>query len=213
MAVGRRDRLLLASLAGAYAAFALTFRGPRGRFWHRMTSTGLVLGTLALATERDLRRTRVHLSDVVLGLASAGALYAIFGVGDRMARRLVPGGGEQIEEMYALRELRPTGELAGRLALVIAPAEELFWRGLVQRRLARRLGPWPAAAAATAAYAGAHVVTGNVTLTGAAGVAGAFWSALAAAGMPMGALIACHAAWDIWIFLIAPTTGGHGTVD
>jgi membrane protease YdiL (CAAX protease family) len=199
----------MTALAGAYAAFALTFRGPRDRFWQRMTRTGLVLGTLALATEKDLRRTRVHLSDVGLGLASAGALYSIFGAGDRMARALVPGGGEQIEEMYALRTLRPTGELAGRLAVVIAPAEELFWRGLVQRRLARRVGPWPAAVGATAAYAGAHIATGNLTLTGAAGVAGAFWSALAAAGMPMGALIVCHAVWDIWIFLIAPTTSGQ----
>jgi membrane protease YdiL (CAAX protease family) len=213
MAVGLRDRLLLASLAGAYTAFALTFRGPRERFWQRMTHTGLALGTLALATEKDLRGTRVHPSDVGLGLASAGALYAIFGAGDRMARRLVPGGGEQIEEMYALRALRPMGELAGRLALVIAPAEELFWRGLVQRRMARRAGPWPAAAAATAAYAGAHVITGNLTLTGAAGVAGAFWSALTAAGAPMGALIVCHAVWDIWIFLIAPTTGRRGPAD
>jgi hypothetical protein len=49
------------------------------------------------------------------------------------------------------------------------------------------------------------VVTGNLTLTGAAGVAGAYWSALAAAGMPMGALIVSHVAWDVWIFLVAPT--------
>jgi hypothetical protein len=40
---------------------------------------------------------------------------------------------------------------------------------------------------------------------GAAGAAGAFWSALRAAGMPMPALIASHVAWDLWIFLVAPT--------
>jgi hypothetical protein len=55
------------------------------------------------------------------------------------------------------------------------------------------------------AYGGAHVVTGNATLAGAATTAGAYWSALAAAGMPMGALIVSHVAWDIWIFLIRPT--------
>ena len=43
-----RDRLLLGSLAAAYTAFALTFRGPRTRFWDRMTLTGLTLGTLSL---------------------------------------------------------------------------------------------------------------------------------------------------------------------
>jgi hypothetical protein len=50
------------------------------------------------------------------------------------------------------------------------------------------------------------VATGNFTLFGAAGVAGAYWSALAAAGMPMGALVVSHVAWDLFTFLVAPTT-------
>ena len=49
------------------------------------------------------------------------------------------------------------------------------------------------------------MATGNPTLIGAAGVAGAYWSALAAAGVSMPALIVSHIVWDIWIFLIAPT--------
>lgn len=67
------------------------------------------------------------------------------------------------------------------------------------------LGRLPGAVLATAAYGGAHLVTGNLTLVGAATVAGAFWGLLAAAGMPMAALIASHVAWDVTIFLIAPT--------
>ena len=35
-------------LIAAQAAFAATFRGPRDRFWQRMTLTGLSLGALAL---------------------------------------------------------------------------------------------------------------------------------------------------------------------
>ena len=45
------------------------------------------------------------------------------------------------------------------------------------------------------------------TLLGAAGVAGAHWAALYALGMPLGALIVSHAAWDVWIFLLQPTVG------
>jgi hypothetical protein len=141
----------------------------------------------------------------VLGVGSAAGLYGIFQVGDRLARRLMPRGADEIDEVYELRSLKPAGELAARLALVIGPAEELFWRGLVQRRLSDGLGRWRGAAAAAAAYGGAHVVTGNLTLTGAAATAGAYWSALAAAGMPMGALVVSHVVWDIWIFLVAPT--------
>lgn len=206
MRARRRDPLLLAGLGAAYGAFALTFRGPRPAFWQRMTATGLSLGTLALATEPELRRARIRGRDVVTGLASAAGLYGIFVVGDRMVRRVLRQGGEQIGDVYALRELGPVPELVARLALVIGPAEELFWRGFVNPRLQRRLGHWPGAAVGSFAYAGAHVATGNFTLFGAAGVAGAYWSALAAAGMPMGALVVSHVAWDLLTFLVAPTT-------
>ena len=49
------------------------------------------------------------------------------------------------------------------------------------------------------------MVTGNATLVGAATVAGGVWSALAALGVPMPALIVSHIVWDIWIFLVQPT--------
>ena len=192
-------------LAAAQAAFALTFRGPRERFWQRMTLTGLSLGSLALATSPDARRVRIGPREVALGLASAATLYGTFQLGDRFARRFVPGGEAQIRDIYALRTLRPRGEIAARLVAVIGPAEELFWRGLVQAAFMRRLGRWRGAAAGAAAYGGVHLVTGNFTLFGAAGIAGAHWAALYAAGMPMGALIVSHAAWDVWIFLLQPT--------
>ena len=202
----RGDALLAAGLAGAYAGFALTFRGRRRSFWQRMTATGLTLGGLALAAEPELRRARIRRSDVAAGLASAAGLYGVFLAGDRLARRLLPKGGEEIGDIYALQQLRPRAELVARLGLVIAPAEELFWRGFVNERLGRRYGRWPGAALGAAAYGGAHVATGNFTLFGAAGVAGAYWSVLAAARMPMGALVVSHVAWDLWTFLVAPTS-------
>ncbi len=146
------------------------------------------------------------MKDVAAGTAMAGALYGIFRIGDRLARRIMPRGGPEIDETYALRALGPAGEISARLALVIGPAEELFWRGFVQDRLAERAGRWGGAALAAAAYGGAHASTGNATLLGAASVAGAYWSMLRAAGVPLGTLIVSHAIWDVAIFLVAPTT-------
>jgi membrane protease YdiL (CAAX protease family) len=199
------EAALAVGLAAAGPAFAATFRGPRPRFWARMTATGLLLGGLALLANPSLRRTRVGRREVALGLASAAALYSTFRLGDRFARRFVPGGDRQIGEIYALRELEPRRETALRLAAVIAPAEELFWRGLVQEALMARYGRWRGAALAATSYSAVHVASGNFTLVGAAGVAGAHWCALYAAGMPIGALIVSHTAWDIWIFLVQPT--------
>jgi membrane protease YdiL (CAAX protease family) len=190
-------KLLALGIGAAFAAFGLTFRGPRARFWDRMTVTGLVLGGLALATDRDSRRVRIGPGEVALGLATAAGLYGIFRVGDTVARAVMPRGGEEIGDIYALRSLRPKEEVAARLGLVIGPAEELFWRGFVQSRTGYLI--------ATALYGGAHIVTENATLIGAAAVAGAYWGLLRATGMPLGALVVSHVAWDIWIFLIAPT--------
>jgi hypothetical protein len=132
-------------------------------------------------------------------------LYLTFAAGDRFARRFVPGGDAQIRDIYTLRTLRPRPQIATRLALVIGPAEEIFWRGLVQEALMRRYGRWPGAALAAMAYGGVHVTTGNFTLFGAAGIAGVHWCTLYAAGFPLGALIVSHVAWDVWIFLVQPT--------
>jgi membrane protease YdiL (CAAX protease family) len=197
--------ILALGLVGAVAAFSATFRGPRERFWQRMTYTGVGLGGFALLTSRPSRRFRIRPWHVPLGLASAAILYVTFEFGDRFARRFVPGGDRDIREIYALRTLRPKGEIATRLATIVGPAEEIFWRGLVQSALMRRHGRWRGAALATFAYGGVHVVTRNFTLMGAASVAGAHWAALYAAGVPLGALIVSHCAWDVWIFLVQPT--------
>ena len=186
MAGGRPGRLGLAvGLIAAQSAFAATFRGPRARFWSRMTMTGLTLGSYALALRAPLRTTRIRPRDVVLGLLSVGSLYVTFQVGDRFARRFVPSGERDIADIYSLRGLRPTGEIAARLATVIGPAEELFWRGYMQEGLIGTFGRWPGTALAAMAYGGVHLVTGNFTLFGAAGIAGAHWCPLYGAGMAM----------------------------
>jgi uncharacterized protein len=195
----------------AQALFAATFIGPRSRFWARMTITGLTLGGYALAAGEAPRRTRIGPREVGLGLTSAGALYATFWLGDRFARRFVPGAERDIEAIYELRTLRPRWEIATRLVTVIGPAEELFWRGFLQAALMARFGRWPGAALAAGAYGGVHIVTGNLTLFGAASVAGAHWAALYAAGMPLGALVVSHQVWDVWIFLVQPTNQVAGS--
>lgn len=201
----KRDPTLALGLATAFALFALTFRGDRRRFWERMTLTGFVLGNLALGNEPQLRAMKPRTRDVVLGLSSAAVLYGIFQVGDRMARAVMPRGSKEIKDIYALRTIDTPESIGARLGAVIGPAEELFWRGFVQRRAG--------GVAAAAAYGGAHLVTGNSTLIGAATVAGIYWGMLRALGMSMPALITSHIAWDIWIFLLAPTEGAEEEID
>ncbi len=203
----KKDKnLLIFGSALAFGLFALTFRGPKKRFWDRMTGTGLSLGTLSLATQPELRKTRIGIKEIFLGIGSAAVLYGIFHIGDRLSRVIVPNGGQQIDDIYKLKRIRPREELMTRLTLVIGPAEEFFWRGFLQDGLMQQFGRFWGWVAGTAAYGGAHIASGNFTLIGAATIAGGFWGGLYALGVPLGALIVSHIIWDNLIFLIAPTS-------
>jgi uncharacterized protein len=197
-------RRVLFGMAGAGALWTAAFRGKSG-FWTKMAAGIGCLGAYALYANPDLRRTRIRPADLARGIASAGLLYGVFQVGDRFARRVMPEGSAEIDDIYRKRGLAPDPFIAATLALLIAPGEELFWRGLVNRYLAQQLGPVAGNATGAAVYGAIHLVSGNLTLTGAAGVAGAFWSLEHLAQGRMAPLIVSHVAWDVWIFLVRPT--------
>jgi uncharacterized protein len=197
-------RDFLVGMAGAGAIWTAAFRGKSG-FWAKMAAGVGSLGAFALYANPDLRKTRLKPSDVTRGIASAGLLYGIFQVGDRFARKVMPNGGAEIDDIYRKRGLAPDPLIAATLALLVAPGEELFWRGLVNRYLAQQFGPVAGNAAGATIYGAIHLVSGNLTLTGAAGVAGAFWSLEHLAQGRMAPLIVSHVAWDVWIFLVRPT--------
>src|SRR5574337_1289606 len=110
------EPIVMIGLALAFICFGFTFRGPRSRFWQRMTWTGLTLGSLSLIAEPKLRRTRFGPRDVALGLGSAGILYVIFQIGDRLTRLILPQGDVEIGAIYGSDKLRPRQGLAARLA-------------------------------------------------------------------------------------------------
>jgi membrane protease YdiL (CAAX protease family) len=173
-----------------------------------MTLAAGGLGLYALRLRPEMRRETPTARDVVTGVASAAGLYIIFQVGDRVSRRILPMGTDDIAAIYRLRTAAPRPLIAALLLTVIAPSEELFWRGLLQRALMRRFGKLWGTIAGVAAYGGVHLASGNLTLTGAAGVAGAYWGTQYALQPSLGPLLVSHMLWDVWIFLIAPTPGG-----
>jgi membrane protease YdiL (CAAX protease family) len=163
------------------------------------------LAAYALLSEDSLRRERFRPSDLPAGIGSAAALYLIFRAGDRLARRIMPAGAREIAEIYRLREAAPRLAIASALALVIGPGEEIFWHGFVQRTLQRRHGRLAGWLLTSSIYGAIHLVSSNLTLTGAAATAGLFWGGIFARSGRLAPLIISHISWDVWIFLIAPT--------
>ncbi|MGI8608718.1 MAG: CPBP family intramembrane glutamic endopeptidase [Candidatus Dormibacteria bacterium] len=199
-----RGRDFAFGLTAATALWTVAF-SRKQRFWEAMAVGVGSLGAFALYANPALRTTRLKPRDVAVGLGTAVGLYGVFQVGDRVARKVVPSGAADIEDIYLRRTLADRRFIAGALALLIAPGEELFWRGLINSYLAQELGPVKGNAIGAAIYGGVHLVTRNFTLFGAAGIAGAFWSLQWLFEGRMASQVVSHVAWDVWIFLVQPT--------
>jgi membrane protease YdiL (CAAX protease family) len=95
---------------------------------------------------------------------------------------------------------RPEGlARAALLGLVAAPAEELFWRGVVQARLARRLGEERGLVVATLAAAGVALASGEPLLALATLPTFALWGALAAWRRSLVPALVSHATWTLLV--------------
>jgi membrane protease YdiL (CAAX protease family) len=99
-------------------------------------------------------------------------------------------------ELYARQAGLPLVAAIVLAAAVMAPGEELFWRGLFQAKLSTVLdGRTAGAAIAWAAFAVANLPSRNLAIIAGAAVGGAMWSALCWWTGGALASIVCHALW------------------
>jgi len=95
-------------MAVATPIWTFVFRSKRANFWVRMTAGAGALGSYGLWARPEQRKELPTLKDALIGAASAGGLYVIFQIGDRLARRIMPAGTEEIASVYELRGKAPT---------------------------------------------------------------------------------------------------------
>jgi len=189
----------------ATAVWAIIFAWRPANFWYLMGVGVGALGFLALRIRGPfLREEGVYLHDLAIGVAAAAVLYAVFALGRIVVSRLVPVASAQIGSVYVLRSQAPWWFIAVLLICVIGPGEELFWRGLVQWGLVRRLGPGLGWALATGIYGGVHLVAANPMLVIAALAAGGFWGLLYLRIGRLAPLVVSHIVWDLTVFLVLP---------
>ena len=207
--VGRRF-FCYAAIGLAFAVFALLFLRLTSNFWIQLGISAVLLCGVALVVEWNPMLAAVRgsggyglVSTVLLGLASAGALYVVFLIGNVASRALFSFGGTQIDAVYGLGSSTPRWLIAVLLILVVGPAEEFFWRGYVQRRLTAEFG-WPGLAGSILAYGGAHLITGNFMLIMAALVCGSFWAVQYRFFHSLRINMISHAIWAAAIFVFLP---------
>ena len=151
---------------------------PFVNFWWMMTGSALTLSVFAtLFNPGWWREVKWSLPNVLLGIGIAVALWGVFLVGRQgviLDVRFCPSAGGL---HLWMKEGESPWLLAALLLLLIGPAEEIFWRGYVQRTLSKRWNPNAGFVVATLIYALVHAGSCNFMLVMAALVVGAAWGA------------------------------------
>ncbi len=178
---------------------------PHVNLWLVMTMAAVVLTSMAASFSDWYRRIRFSASDVVIGIASAAALWGVFWVGDKLSQLMFNFARPEVNAIYSFKESISPWLLSLLLLFIIGPAEEIFWRGYVQHKMASKWGQSMGFLMATAVYALVHAGSCNFMLVMAALVAGGFWG-LIYRFYPnrLGALVISHAVWDAAVFVWFP---------
>lgn len=180
---------------------------PQVNFWVCMTVSAIVLTCFALTFGgRGSIGSSSHLiKSILLGVAIATLLWGVFYVGDKASQILFSFSRAQVKLIYNMKEDVSPTLLALLLLFVIGPAEEIFWRGYVQRTLSNYRTPLFAFITTTMCYTFVHLPSGNFMLIMAALVCGIVWGGLYYL-MPkrLTAIIISHALWDAAAFVWFP---------
>jgi membrane protease YdiL (CAAX protease family) len=184
----------------------------RPNFWLVMSFAAIVLSSLCLAFTQDrkaLLRVEKPLQQALAGIVIAFALWGVFWVGDKASAFLFDFARTQVDNVYSMKAGLPQWLIALLLIFLIGPAEELFWRGYVQRTFSRLFGgkhPADLAFIVTALiYALVHIWSFNFMLVMAALVAGAVWGFIyRISPKTLPALVVSHALWDVLVFILLP---------
>lgn len=179
---------------------------PYINFWIMMTCSGIVLTSYSTwASPRWWKDVRLDVSNVVLGVLLAAVLWGVFWIGDRLSSLMFDFARPQVDMIYGMKDGENPWILTGLMLLIIGPAEEIFWRGYIQKSLSRRWNPNLGFIVTTLVYGLVHLPKFNFMLIMAAFVAGFVWG-LAYRFFPekFGAIVISHALWDCAVFIWFP---------
>ncbi len=178
-------------------------------FWWMMTFSATTLTVLGTWLGRSLPKTKQvewsRLRIVAVGIAIAAVLWGVFWVGDKVSSWMFNFARPQVLDIYSMKHGMPAWQIGLLLLFLIGPAEELFWRGYVQRTLCYKLDPDTAFVFTLMAYTLVHVFSLNFMLVMAALVCGLVWGLLYRLRPNwFGAIIVSHAVWDVAVFVLFP---------
>jgi len=137
-------------------------------------------------------------------LRFSGRIVCRVYLGDFFSSLLFDFAKEQVGNIYQLKEGENPLILSLLLVLLVGPAEEIFWRGYIQRTLGAKYGEWTALIVTTLVYTLVHIWSFNFMLIMSAMVCGIFWGLLYKYNKNLVTLIISHAVWDVSVLILFP---------
>ena len=200
---------LLFTIALAAVLWSVMFSpwtAPHVNFWLMMTCSACTLSVLSSIFNPGWWRTlRFSFSNIVLGVVIAVALWGVFWVGDKLSQLMFDFARPQVDTIYGMKDGFSPWVLTALMLFLIGPAEEVFWRGYVQKNLSTRWSANAGFVVTTLIYALVHAGSFNFMLIMAALVAGAAWGLLYRLFPErFTAIIISHALWDVAVFVWFP---------
>ncbi len=164
-----------------------------------------ILATLAMIfAGKPLKKEEITLKNILIGVVSAAILYGIFWLGNTLSALMFDFAPHQVGNIYEIRTQSELWFITFVLLFITSPAEEIFWRGFLQRWLEQKNGKTLGWIFGALIYGGVHVISGNFMLTMAALVAGLFWGYMYQKYETIVPLIISHALWTATIFVFFP---------
>ena len=200
---------LIFSMAVAFCLWFVMFSpvtAPHVDFWLTMSLSAVILTALSTVFNPGWRKHMDwSLQNVALGLAVAALLWGVFWTGDRLSSLLFDFARPQVDAIYGMKAGASPWVLSALLLGLIGPAEEIFWRGYVQKTLSLRFGANAGFVIATVLYASVHIASCNFMLVMASLVAGIVWGVFYRFFPDrFTAIIVSHALWDAAVFVWLP---------
>jgi membrane protease YdiL (CAAX protease family) len=179
---------------------------PHLNFWLSMSVSASILILLSAFWGKSLKNGfSFNAKDVFIGLGSAVVLWFVFYVGDFFANLLFDFARPQVSSIYALKDDGNYLTIALLLLFLISPAEEIFWRGFIQKQLGNKYGAWTGFFVTTLIYALVHIWSFNFMLIMAALVCGAFWGLMYKwRKNNLLPVVISHAVWNLGVFILFP---------
>ncbi|WP_062104442.1 CPBP family intramembrane glutamic endopeptidase [Bacillus niameyensis] len=197
-----KDWKVLVGLLLAYLLISISFDYKQQVFWYLYTATMLVLISITIMNEKIEDKT-ANTKHMLIGVISGIGLYLIVAAGN-LIFGILPGNFDKIVATLYDRFSPEWFWQYLALIFIIAPGEELFWRGFIQKRFMNNMGTFSSIFASAALYAGAFIFTDYPILIIMAFVSGIFWGLLYVWKRSIPLLIVSHLLFDLLLLIFFP---------